>query len=254
LSSGLQKIEQCGLDIGRGQVALARVRREDWAESWKRHFKPIEIGATLLVKPSWSRRRAKSGQATVVLDPGLSFGTGQHATTRFCLRQLTRFRNRRVSQAFLDVGTGSGILAIAAAKLSYGPVSALDYDAEAVAIACVNARRNGVERLIRFYRKDITKPRRKSRRRYTVICANLIANVLLSARDWICERLAPGGVVIVAGILKAEFRQVRVAYEAKGVRLVAQRIEKEWCSASFKRPKVDTRKEVKTMRKVKVTN
>src|SRR5882762_5110446 len=105
LSSGLQKIEQCGLDIGRGQVALARVRREDWAESWKRHFKPIEIGATLLVKPSWSRRRAKSGQATVVLDPGLSFGTGQHATTRFCLRQLTRFRNRRVSQAFLDVGT-----------------------------------------------------------------------------------------------------------------------------------------------------
>ena len=85
---GLERITHCGLKIGPGKVSLAKVRREDWAESWKRHFKPIEIGDALLVKPSWSKKTPRKNQAVVVLDPGLSFGTGQHPTTAFCLREL----------------------------------------------------------------------------------------------------------------------------------------------------------------------
>ena len=86
--AGLRQIKNCGLKIGSGKVTLAKVRREDWAESWKRHFKPIEIGNALLVKPSWSNKRPRKNQAVVVLDPGLSFGTGQHPTTAFCLHAM----------------------------------------------------------------------------------------------------------------------------------------------------------------------
>ena len=86
----LRRIKQCGLKIGSGKIIIAKVRREDWAESWKRHFKPIEIGNSLLVKPSWSKRRPRKNQAVVILDPGLSFGTGQHPTTSFCLIKLSQ--------------------------------------------------------------------------------------------------------------------------------------------------------------------
>ena len=88
--SGLKQIVSCGLNIRPGKIQIARVKREDWSESWKKHFKPLEIGRVLLVKPSWIKRRLRPGQAVVVLDPGLSFGTGQHPTTSFCLQQLAR--------------------------------------------------------------------------------------------------------------------------------------------------------------------
>src|SRR4029079_17865294 len=94
LRAGLKRISACGLNIGTGKISCQKVRREDWAESWKRHFKPIEIGSALLIKPSWSKRPPKKGQAVIVLDPGLSFGTGQHATTSFCLKQLASRRTR----------------------------------------------------------------------------------------------------------------------------------------------------------------
>src|ERR1019366_8464695 len=159
-----------GLDIGPGRISLLGVSREDWAESWKLHFKPLLIGSALLLKPSWSRRRPGKGQAVVVLDPGLSFGTGRHPTTAFCLRQLVARRRSGESQSCLDIGTGSGILAIAAAKLGYAPVDAFDFDPEAVRIARANARRNGVAARIRFQRRDLTKLPRRSARQYSLIC------------------------------------------------------------------------------------
>src|SRR5262245_36196149 len=182
LNTGLARIRQCGLKTGRATVLIERIRRQDWAESWKRHFKPIEISRTLLIKPGWSRRRAKQNQAVVILDPGLSFGTGQHPTTAFCLQQLAARRDERVRQSFLDIGTGSGILAIAAAKLGYTPVDAFDFDADAVPIARANARRNRMLERIHFRHADLTKLPVRSARKYDLICANLIANVLLSER------------------------------------------------------------------------
>ena len=122
------------------------IRHEDWAESWKRHFKPIEIGRRLLIKPSWSRRRPKPHQQVVVLDPGLSFGTGQHPTTAFCLAEVARLVKNAPARSFLDIGTGSGILAIAAARLNYQPIWAFDFDPEAVRMARANAQTNQVEK------------------------------------------------------------------------------------------------------------
>ena len=108
LAAGLRRLRECGLATGPAEISCKELRAVDWAEAWKQHFKPITIGSALLVKPSWSKRRPRRGQAVVVLDPGLSFGTGQHPTTLFCLRQLVRRRRRHVAQSFLDIGTGSG--------------------------------------------------------------------------------------------------------------------------------------------------
>jgi ribosomal protein L11 methyltransferase len=214
---------------------VRRVKDENWAESWKRHFKPIAVGDALLVKPSWSRLRPKRGQAVVVLDPGLSFGTGQHATTSFCLRELARRRNPGAAQAFLDVGTGSGILAIAAAKLGYQPVAAFDFDPDAVRIARANARRNRVAQRLRIQRQDLEQLPLRAERTYDLVCANLIADLLIAESRRITARVAPNGWLVLAGILDTQFLAVRRHYERAGWRLVRTRREKEWRSGTFGR-------------------
>jgi ribosomal protein L11 methyltransferase len=214
-------------------LRVTRVRREDWAESWKRHFPPLVIGRALLIRPSWSRRRGRAGQTVVTLDPGLSFGTGQHATTAFCLRQLVDCRRNGQRQSCLDAGTGSGILAIAAARLGYAPVQAFDFDAEAVRIARENAAANGVADQIRLRRADVTKLPRRSRQRFDVVCANLLADLLVQARDTLAARLAPAGRLVVAGILRTEFAVVERAFAEIGLQLAASRAEKEWRSGAF---------------------
>ncbi len=233
LAAGLARLREAGLTLGQSRLRVSRVRQQDWAESWKRHFRPLEIGSALLIKPSWSRRRPRAGQALVVLDPGLSFGTGQHPTTAFCLRQLVARRQQGRRQAFLDIGAGSGILAIAAAKLGYGPVHALDFDPEAVRVARDNARQNGVARRIRFSMQDLTKLPVGGRERYAVVCANLIATLLVAGRERILNRLQDDGVLIAAGILRREFAEVQRAYRAAGLKLIASRSEDEWRSGAF---------------------
>jgi ribosomal protein L11 methyltransferase len=197
---------------------------------------PIEIGTALLIKPSWNRRKPRKGQGMVVLDPGLSFGTGQHATTGFCLRQLVAKSNhetRNSKQSFLDIGTGSGILAIAAAKLGYSPVYAFDFDPESVRVARANARKNGVLGKIQITRQDLTRIPQRSIKKYDIVCANLISNLLIAERERIISRLKPDGTLVLAGILKTEFSLVNSAYEQAGLKLIASRAEKEWRSGAF---------------------
>lgn len=233
LATGLARIQSCGLKLGAGRISLEKVRRENWAESWKRHFQPLEISPALLVKPSWSKQRAKKNQSVVILDPGLSFGTGQHPTTGFCLRQLAEHRRRGERQSFLDIGTGSGILAIAAAKLGCSPVEAFDFDPEAVLVARTNARRNRVTHKIHLHQADATKLPKRGGKKYSLVCANLISNLLISEQARILATLKPGGVLVLAGILQTEFAQVQNAYVRAGVKLVASCVENEWQSGAF---------------------
>jgi ribosomal protein L11 methyltransferase len=233
LAAGLQVLRAGGLAAGRGRISLTRMKRQDWAESWKRHFRPMEIGRSLLIRPSWSRRAARRGQAVIVLDPGLSFGTGHHPTTRYCLRQLVAARRRGRDQSVLDLGTGSGILAIAAAKLGYRRVDAVDLDAHCLRVASANARRNRVTRKVRFSRQDIRESPTRAARQYSIVCANLIATVLMEHQRGIVARLEPGGLLVMAGILKREFPKVERAYAAAGLRLVGSRVEGEWRSGAF---------------------
>ena len=221
-----------GLNIGAGKVEFREMKRENWAESWKRHFKPLAIGGALLLKPSWSRWKPKPGQRVIVLDPGLSFGTGHHATTSFCLREVVRFCARG-GGSFLDIGTGSGILAIAAAKLGAQPIEAFDFDPESVRVARENARRNRVEHKLTLAQQDVTKIPRKPLRRFGLVCANLISNLLVAERDRIISRVKPTGTLVLAGILETEFELVRKSFEVGGLKLVRRRDEKEWASGAF---------------------
>ena len=261
LRAGLALLTECGIAVGAGEIKAAKVRREDWAESWKRHFKPLAIGDALLIKPSWVKQKPRKGQAVVVLDPGLSFGTGHHATTGFCLKQLVEVRRRAVlglrlgaggeprvlararnpnldpapPLSFLDIGTGSGILAIAAAKLGYAPVRCFDFDPESVRVAKANAAQNEVTPLVRPVRHDLTKLPLASTVRYHVVCANLIYDLLIAERDRILNRLRPDGVLVLAGILETQFARVKRAYQQAGLKLVATEVEKEWQSGAFVR-------------------
>lgn len=254
------RLNSFGLNTGPARLRVERIRRENWAESWKRHFKPLEVGGALLLKPSWIKRQPKPGQTVVVIDPGLSFGTGQHPTTSFCLRELVRLRKyqhldgglpgrrkpaeksrplRKLARSFLDIGTGSGILAIAAVKLGYTPVHAFDFDPESVRVARANARANHVERKLRITRNDLTRLPARTTKRYDVVCANLISTLLIAERHRICQRLRLGGSLVVAGILAAEFAAVVGSFAALGLRLIAWKREQEWTSGTFAAPRMD---------------
>jgi ribosomal protein L11 methyltransferase len=239
IAAGLEQIRRCGLKAGPGKITVAKIRREDWAESWKRHFKPMEINhrgkeiKSLLIKPGWSRKRPRRDQAVVVLNPGLSFGTGQHPTTMFCLRQIVRLQKAGARRSFLDIGCGSGILAIAAAKLGYAPVRALDNDADAVRIAQANARSNRVGAQAKAGRGDVAKLLLHPAHGYDLVCANLISDLLIAHRQRIAAQLNRGGTLVLAGILKREFREVQAAYEEFGFKLVSRTADKEWESGAF---------------------
>jgi ribosomal protein L11 methyltransferase len=217
-------------------IVIRKLPRENWAESWKRHFKPLEIGRALLIKPGWSRRRARPGQRVVRLDPGLSFGTGHHPTTSFCLGQLAACRRPGCAQSFLDIGCGSGILAIAAAKLGYAPVRAFDFDPQAIRVSRANVRANRVQERVRPRRQDLARLPARSRRRWEVICANLTADLLASQAGKIRARLKPGGQLIVAGILRTEFRRICERFATFGLTLAENEVKKDWHSGRFESP------------------
>ena len=232
VSEGMAWIAECGLTIGDWKLEVKRLRREDWVDSWKRHFQPIRIGDKLLVRPSWRKDKAAPGQAVVVLDPGLSFGTGQHATTKFCLRQLVVHR-KRGAQSLLDVGTGSGILAIAGVKLGYRPVKAIDFDSEAIRVARANAKRNRVTAHLKPKVGDVTKLPPRARVKYDVVCANLYYDLLTANAHRIIARVKPEGVLVLAGVLKTQFAEVKAAVEGQGMVLKKTTRQGEWQSGTF---------------------
>jgi ribosomal protein L11 methyltransferase len=164
----------------------------------------------------------------------LSFGTGQHPTTSFCLDQIARGReNGTQLSAFLDIGTGSGILAIAAAKLGYAPVQAFDFDPDSVRVAKENLRKNRVTAQVKLTRGDATKLPLKPARQFDLVCANLISNLLIAERRRIVNRVKRGGTLVLAGILAVEFIEVERAFADSGLKLTASRVENEWRSGAF---------------------
>lgn len=233
LREGLQALAADGIDVSPARIQVKKVPARDWSESWKRHFKPLDLGPRLLVKPTWSRRAPKKSQALVVLDPGLSFGTGQHATTRFCLEQLVALRDPRSAQSMLDVGTGSGILAIAAVKLGYQTVDAFDFDPDCVRVANENAELNGVAGILKVTQGDIARVPKRPKQRHSVVCANLIYDLLIAQRDRLLARVAPGGSLVLAGILETQFDQVCMAFDQSGWRIRTSKVDKEWRSGTF---------------------
>jgi ribosomal protein L11 methyltransferase len=233
LRGALRQLQDCGLDFWPGRITVKPLRRENWAESWKRHFKPIEIGSFLLIKPGWSKRRPRKGQRVMILDPGLSFGTGHHPTTLFCLQQLARCRRPGEKQSFLDIGTGSGILAIAAAKLGYSSIEAFDHDPAAIRVSRQNVKRNRVQHCVWPQQKDLSKLKSRNVKTCDVICANLARDLVIGESSKIVSRLKPGGKLIVAGILRHQFREVQKNLRRFNLTLQVEMTDKCWHSGQF---------------------
>jgi ribosomal protein L11 methyltransferase len=202
---------------------------QDWADNWKAHFPPLEIGKRLWVHPPWVVNVPRS-RIAVVIDPGMAFGTGHHASTRGCLVYLDRLVRPDATQRVLDIGTGSGVLAIAAAKLGAARVWAVDTDLDACRIAAANANANGVGARVHV-RSDVAAVDGT----FDLVVANLFAGQLIEMARLIYARLARGGTAIGAGILAAEAKSVREAWQVAGLIAGDQLEESEWTTISARR-------------------
>ncbi len=206
------------------------VADQDWGEAWKKGLGPISVGR-VFVRPSWVSAAPPEGAAEVVLDPGMAFGTGSHPTTSLCLSALSDLLAGRSGASVLDVGTGSGLLAIAARKLGAGRVRGNDNDPVAVEVARENAARNGVEVELS------AEPLARIDGRYDLVVANILANTLVELAPDVAAHLAPGGVAVVSGILGPQEDEVRAAYAAAGLAPDPgqDRRDGEWSLLAFRR-------------------
>lgn len=215
--------------LPRPRIATATVTDSGWAESWKAHFPPLAIGERLVVHPPWITD-IPAGRTAIVLDPGMAFGTGHHASTRGCLVLLEAALRERPRARVLDLGTGSGILAIAARKLGAGEAWAIDVDPDACAVAAENAAVNGVRGL------HIDTDLAAARGPFGVVLANLFAAQLIELAPAIAGRLAPGGVAVGAGILATEAAGVAAAWRGAGLVADGDWGDDGWVALAFRKP------------------
>ena len=233
-----QKDDFASFGIMLDELNFHTLKKEDWAEVWKLHFKPLVISDRLAFSPSWEKFQPKPGQLVITLDPGMSFGTGQHATTKFCLSSLDRFilelkQAGKTEISMMDAGSGSGILAIAAKKLGCARVDAFDIDPDTIPIAQENAEINGINTqgiLFRTaslleYQSDI---------QYDLVAANILSSALIAGRDKLLSFCHPGTKLMLAGILDSEYTTVKNAFESSGrCRELFSAQEKEWRGGAF---------------------
>lgn len=205
------------------------VNDADWEDNWKQYYRPLEIGERLLVVPEWERTEAR-GRVPIILDPGLAFGTGSHATTRMCLCAMEKLELD--GNTVLDLGCGSGILGIGAVRLGAKFVAGCDIDPKAPDIAKENARLNNIggDRF-RLYAGDILEDeslRRELSGGYELVLANIVADVIIPLCAVVRRFMAPHGAFICSGIIEGRQREVETALEASGLKIVSHACEEEW--------------------------
>ncbi len=211
------------------ESAVRKLASANWAEAWKADYAPMRIGERLLIVPSWCEAESQPGDLVITLDPGMAFGTGLHPSTRLCLVALEGLVADGTS--VLDVGTGSGVLAIAAARCGAASVMACDTDPTAVAVAQENAQLNGVEVTITAGSVDEVPPGR-----FDVVVANILAGVITRLAPHLADRLAASGTLIVSGILNEQADDVALGLEAAGLAVTGRTIEGDWVALTAGHP------------------
>ena len=218
-----------------GELTMRLVREADWAEAWKSHFPVLRVGRRLVIRPTWRRHRRLPDDVVLSLDPGLAFGTGLHPTTRLCLAALETLADegrlasgagtgKSGSARVLDVGCGSGILAIAAGKLGARDLLGVDTDPIAVESTLANARLNGLARRIHVRQGSVP----TGERPFDVVLANLIASLLVQLAPDLRGELAPGGHILASGIFRDREGDVVAAFRAAGLEMGRRWAEEDW--------------------------
>jgi ribosomal protein L11 methyltransferase len=230
LARWLESLGALDPDARAATVEAVPVPALDWAALARRHHRPLPVGRRLLVAPPWDVPRS-AGREVLVIEPGMAFGTGGHATTRGCLEAIeTAVAGGRVASA-LDVGTGSGILALALARLGVRRVVAIDVDPAVVPIARANLARNGAAGVAVAVGSMAA-----VRAAFDLVVANLLADVVIAEAPRLARAVAAGGVLVLSGILEAQAPAVRAAYA--GWRVVAERLGEGWTTVTLTRDSV----------------
>ena len=214
------------------EVTQTGVKEEDWADSWKQYYKPIKTGDRLVIVPVWETYDPTPEEITVLMDPGMAFGTGTHETTRLCAALLEQYVTPGCTM--LDVGCGSGILAICAAKLGASQCFACDIDPQAVKVAVENTQLNNTPN-VKCAVSDLLKQTEKAEGGYQVAAANIVADVIIRLAPDIGAYLAEDGVLIVSGIIIERAEETVAALQDAGFRVIDDWRENGWYAAAVKR-------------------
>lgn len=214
---------------GRLELEMKDVDEEDWSNAWKKYYHPVQVGEHLVVCPSWEAYDRKPDEVVLTLNPGMAFGTGTHDTTRLCMELLEKYITPQ--DTVLDVGCGSGILAITAALLGANKIIGCDIDEVAVKVAGENAALNGVQDRISFHQGDLTSQVEGS---FQIICANIVADVIIRLSEDAGRYLAKDGIFITSGIIDTREQDVLNALEQNGFQVIERRTSGGWVALACK--------------------
>ncbi len=210
-----------------GTLEISGVNEEDWANSWKEYYKPIHIGQRIVIVPAWERYEQAEGEIVVRMDPGMAFGTGSHETTRLVIGLLEAYV--KGGERVLDVGCGSGILAICASKLGAKLCRAYDIDPVAVKVARDNIMESG-QGNITCDQSDLLRGVDLSDGGYDVICANIVADIIIRMTPDVGAYLNEGGVILASGIISERADDVVACFEEHGFRIIERAEDNDWCA------------------------
>lgn len=227
LSAIEQKLKIAGISFS---VNTDCIKQEDWANNWKKYFHQLNIGKKMLICPSWEKAENPENRAVLYLEPGMAFGTGTHATTCLCMEVMEQYVNE--NSTVLDVGCGSGILALSSLLLGAESALGVDIDEKAVKTARENAERNGFkEPKIKFIEGDLT---RKVNGKYNLVLANIVADVIVVLCESVSRFMSEGALFIVSGIIKESEEQVKSAFSKNNFEVIQRKEKEGWLSFVLK--------------------
>lgn len=219
------ELRDFGIDIGEGKIFTDSVKEEDWANNWKKYYKPLRIGEHIVIKPEWEDVDSQNGDIVVELNPGMAFGTGDHETTSMCISNLEKYVNK--GDLVYDIGCGSGVLGIVAAKLGAKEVVGIDIDEVAVKVANENIEKNKVSSNMKAIVGNLADEIEESKKA-DVIVANIIADIIVILSEDTRKYLKDGGIFITSGIILSKVDTVRKALEKNGFEVVEVQKKGEW--------------------------
>lgn len=222
INEKMEELKAMGIDLGIGKVESEKMFEEDWANNWKKYYKPTKVGERLVVKPIWEEYEAKEGELVVELDPGMAFGTGDHETTRMCMKALEK--HVKADSTVFDVGCGSGILAISAAKLGAKLAVGVDLDPVAVESAKENVAFNNVDNIEILYGNLVEVIDGKA----DIVVANILAEIICILTDDVKRVLKQEGYFITSGIIHDRVEMVTTKLKNSGFEVLEINKEGEW--------------------------